>query len=231
MALPVFEIGSTLVAEDRWHDLLWSAMPQRVISSTPTALVTYAPTGVTAARASNRGLPGTEKLTRDQRKLQALRTNQARVVEVDEAPDRLFFYRPDRWARVSLGWDHATGDFTSWYVNFELPATPTPIGIATMDLVIDIWINPDRTWEWKDRDDFQSVIDDRTLDPGIQDRINSEADQLLHELQSRTGPFADSWLEFRPDPEWPTPTLPESHAWRGHAWSFEIGPARKAAAR
>lgn len=199
-------------------------MPHRVISSTPTELVTYLPTGGIATRASNRGLPGTEELTRDQRKLRALRTREAHVVEVAEAPDRLFIYRLDRWARVSLGWDRATGAFTSWYVNFELPATPTPTGIASMDLVLDIWINPDRTWEWKDGDDFQSVLDDQTLDSEIQDRINTETIQLLHELQTRSGPFADHWLKFRSDPEWSTPNLPPSHAWRGRAWSFEPGP-------
>lgn len=206
-------------------------MPQRVVSSSPTELVTYVPTGAIAARASNRGLPGTEELTRDQRKLRALRTRQARVVEVAEAPDKLFIYRSDRWSRVNLGWDHATGNFNGWYVNFELPATPTPTGIASMDLVIDIWVNADRTWEWKDRDDFQSVLDDHTLDPEIQDRINTETTQLLHELQTRSGPFANHWLQYRSNPAWPVPSLPPSHAWRGHEWTFEPGPARHTAAR
>lgn len=107
---------------------------------------------------------------------------------------------------------------------------PQP-GITSMDLVIDIWINPDRTWEWKDRDDFQSVLDDQTFDPEIQDRINTETTHLLHELQTRSGPFADHWLEFRSSPEWPMPTLPSSYAWRGCAWSFEPGPPRHTAVR
>lgn len=226
MNLPVLEVGSTMTAEERWHDLLWSAVPQRVISSNPAELVTYVPTGTIATRASNRGLPGTENLTRDERKLQALRTREARVVEVAEAPDRLFIYRSERWSRTSLGWDHSTGALQSWYINFELPARPTPHGIVSMDLVVDIWVNPDRTWQWKDRDDFLAVLDDHTLDAEIRDRVDAESAQVLHELHTRTGPFADHWLEFQPDPDWSEPVLPPSHAWHGAEWSLEAGPRR-----
>lgn len=224
MPLPVFDAGTTITAEERWQDLLWSAVPHRVISSEPDELVSYVPTGAIATRASNRGLPGTQNLTRDERKLLALRTRNVRVVEVPEAPDKLFICRPGRWSRVILGWDHDTGAFRGWYVNFELPAEPTPTGTATMDLVVDLWVNPDRTWHWKDREDFRSVLDDHTLDPGIQEQIDAETDQLLGELQSRSGPFADHWLDFRPEPGWSTPTLPASHAWQGEQWSLRGGP-------
>lgn len=220
-----------MTAEDRWHGLLWSAVPHRVISSTPDELVTYVPTGAMATMASNRGLPGTEHLTRDERKLQALRTRQARVVEVPETPNKLFIYRPDRWSRVNLGWDQDTGAFCGWYINFELPAKRTPAGIASMDLVVDIWVHDDRTWQWKDRDDFWSVIDDHTLESEIQDHVDAETAQLLRELQASSGPFADHWRDFRPDAEWSTPTLPPSHAWRGDAWSFDPGPPRSQTAR
>lgn len=226
MNLPVWDVGSTMILEERWHDLLWSAVPHRVISSSPLELVTYVPTGAIATRASNRGLPGTADLTRDERKLTALRTRDARVVEVPEAPDKLFIGRPDRWSRTNLGWHHDTGRFNGWYVNFELPATPTTHGLGTMDLVVDIWVDPDLTWHWKDRDDFQAVLTDHTFDPAIRDRIDAEAEQLLHELETRTGPFADHWLQFRPDPDWSIPVLPPSHAWGGAEWVLETGPRR-----
>lgn len=224
--LPVYEIGSTMTVEERWHDLLWSAVPHRVIASTPTELVTYVPAGTIATRASNRGLPGTENLTRDERKQLSLRTRQARVVEVPEAPHKLFIHRPDRWSRTSLGWDHRTGELVSWYINFELPAAVTRTGIATMDLVADIWVNPDRTWEWKDREDFLALLDDRTLESEIRAHVETEAAEVIMELSNRTGPFADHWLEFQPDRRWPAPQLPPSHAWRGTEWSLPVGPPR-----
>lgn len=225
MTLPVFEIGSTMTVEERWHDLLWSAVPHHVVSSTPAELVTYVPSGTIATRASNRDLPGTEGLSRDERKLLSLRTRQARVVEVAEAPNKLFIHRPGRWSRTSLGWDHA-GALISWYINFELPAAVTRTGLVTMDLTVDIWVNPDRTWEWKDREDFLALLDDHTLDPGVRAHVDAEAIAVLTELHTRTGPFADHWLRFQPNPDWATPALPPSHAWRGTAWSLPTGPAR-----
>lgn len=215
-----------MTVEERWHGMLWSAVPHRVVRSTVTELITYVPTGTVSARASNRGMPGTNHLTRDDRKMLALRTGRAHVVEVVEAPDKLFIHRPDRWSRTSLGWDTATGKLTCWYINFELPATTTPIGIATMDLTVDIWVNPDRTWEWKDRDDFLALLDDHTFDPAIRDHVDAEATEVLAELRGRTGPFADEWLDFRPEPEWTVPKLPPTHAWQGSEWTLAPGPPR-----
>lgn len=224
MELPEFVHGSTVVFEERWHGLLWSAVPHRVVSSGPTELITFVHDGTIATRASNRGMPGTEALTRDERKLRTLRTRQARVAEVRETPDKLFIHRPDRWSTVNLGWDPTTGDFRGWYVNFELPMQLTPSGIASMDLVVDIWVNPDRTWQWKDRDDFQQLLNDGTLDRSVAGHVEAEAVDLLRELKNVSGPFAQHWLDFRPAPDWSMPKLPDEFGWAGAAWAFPPGP-------
>ena len=221
--LPVFPIGSTVIAEERWHGDLWSAVPEHVVDSRDDLLVTYVPTGAVATRASNHGLPGTETLSRDERKLLALRTGRARVAEVPEAPDKLFFYRPGRWSRINLGWDGATGAFRGWYVNFELPAEATTTGICSMDLVIDIWVNPDRTWQWKDRDDYHRALDDHILDPAVRRPIETETALVLDELDSASGPFSDEWIDFDPEPEWAFPELTVGHAWGGTLWSLPNG--------
>lgn len=222
--LPVVDVGTTVVAEDRWHDLLWAAVPQRAVRSSADELITYLPTGAVATRASSRGLSGTSELTRDERKLLALRTRQARVVETREAPDKLFFYRADRWSRVNLGWDHNSGRFLGWYVNFEFPAQPTPTGVHTMDLVLDIWVNPDRSWEWKDRSDYLEVLNDGTLHPGIDTDLRAETTRVLEEISAGIGPFAERWLTFRPGSGWACPTLPPPFAWGGAGWSLPAGP-------
>lgn len=204
MLFPFYPPGTDLVAEDRWHNLLWAAVPQRVISSSHSELITYVPTGAVATRASTRGLPGTENLTRDERKLLALRTRSARVIEALEAPDKLFFYRLNRWSRINLGWDHSTGAFLGWYVNFELPAHVTPTGLATMDLVLDIWVNPDRSWEWKDRGDYLQVLNDGTLDHDIADQIKAETVRVLDEITTQAGPS--------PTTGWPSSLIPNGPA-------------------
>ncbi|GAB3923406.1 hypothetical protein GCM10011575_01160 [Microlunatus endophyticus] len=224
MELPEFLPGSTMIAEERWHDLLWSAVPHRVVSSKPAELITYVANGTVATRASNRGMPGTESLNRDQRKLLTLRSRQARVAEVYEAPDKLFIRRPDRWSTTILGWDPVTGEFRGWYVNFELPTQTTSSGIVSMDLVLDLWVDPDRSWHWKDEDDFRTVLEDGTLDRSVAGHIEAEAADVLTELRTGTGAFNGRWLDFHPDPDWAVPELPERYAWASSAWTFPPGP-------
>jgi hypothetical protein len=144
-------------------------------------------------------------------------------VETLEAPDKLFFYRIGRWARINLGWDRSTSEFLGWYVNFEHPAEATPSGLVTMDLVLDLWVNPDRSWEWKDRGDYQDLLKDGTLDPGVDDQLRTEAARVLTEISERIGPFADRWLAFEPDRGWQIPTLPEPFSWGGNAWALPLG--------
>lgn len=223
MGLPVFEIGATITVEERWHGLLWSAVPARVISSTPSQLISYLPTGTVGTCATNRGLPETAGMNRDQRKLLAMKTCHAVVAERNEAPDKLNFYRPGRWARINLGWDGETGAFLGWYVNFELPPSATPAGLVSKDLVLDLWVDPDRTWRWKDAGDYRRALDDHILGPEIEAPIRSEVELVLDEISNRSGPFSTEWLGFRPDPQWPTPELPVSYAWGGSEWTLPLG--------
>jgi hypothetical protein len=223
MALPVRDVGSTMVVEERWRGLLWSATPHIVVSSTATDLVSYVPAGTITVLASNRGLSGTEELTRDERKLLALMTCRARAIEHVETLDMLFLYRPDRWSRINLGWDPATRSFLGWYVNFDLPPRPTAWGLVSKDLVLDLWVNPDRTWRWKDRDDYARALEDGILDPTIRGPVEEEGTKILKELDELGGPFADSWTTFRPDPAWPRPRLPPSHSWNGDNWTLPAG--------
>lgn len=223
MQLPSFDVGATIVAEERWHGLLWSAVPHRVVRSSATELVSYLPTGAVAVHATNRGLPCAEGLTRDDRKLLALKTLEARAGESAEAPDKVYLYRPGRWSRTNLGWDPQTGDFLGWYVNFELPARPTAAGITSKDLVLDLWVDPDRSWQWKDLQDYQRALDDGILDPAIRSDIDAETDRVLAEIDAHNGPFSDDWTGFRADAEWPVPRLPDDYGWGGPAWTLPMG--------
>lgn len=220
VGLRVRDVGSTLVVEERGRGLLWSAVPHVVVSSRITELVTYVPAGTVSVLASNRGLAGTEGLARDERKLLALKTCRARAIEHVESLNMLYLYRPDRWSRINLGWDPDTGSFPGWYVNFELPVRPTDHGLASKDLVLDLWVNPDRTWRWKDSDDYVRALEEGILDPTIRSSIEAEGRRVLEELDGRDGPFADSWATFLPDPAWSPPRLPRTHAWNGDYWTL-----------
>jgi predicted RNA-binding protein associated with RNAse of E/G family len=222
-ALPLYAAGADVVVEERWHGILWAAVPHRVVQSTPDLLVGWVPAGTLAVYATNRGLPQAEGLTRDQRKLLALKTLTARASEFAETPSKLSIFRPDRWGRINLGFDPQDGHFLGWYVDFQLPIQPTSHGLVTKDLVLDLWINPDHTWHWKDQADYETAISQHLVDASTRLHLEREAEQVLDELGRGEVPFSEEFSHFRPDRAWPAPVLPASQAWGGTAWSLPSG--------
>lgn len=221
--LPRYRIGSTVTVEERWQGLLWTAVPHRVIDSRPELLTGWVPAGSLSVYATNRGLAETAGLTRDQRKLLALKSLRARASEFAETPGKLSFFRPGRWSRINLGFHPEDGHFLGWYVDFQVPVRPTPTGLVTKDLVLDLWINPDRSWQWKDRDDLDRAIEQGLVDPDHRTRLDHEAERVLGELADGAAPFTDELTRFRPDPQWPLPELPATHGWGGSGWSLPKG--------
>lgn len=219
----MYAVGDSIVVEERWHGLPWSAEPHRVVTSNADELVTWMPTGTVAVRASNRGWPGTEQLSREQRKLAALADRRVQPIETVEAPDKLYWWRPGRWSRINLGWRPDTGDFMGWYVNFEQPIVATSTGIWGKDLVLDLLITPDGTPTTKDQADFEEAID-RGIVPGeLRTTFADETDRVIAELAEQRGPFAFAAVSFRPDPAWLHPLLPASHAIAGEFWRPLVG--------
>ena len=212
-----------MVVEERWRDLLWAAVPHRVVRSTPELLVGWVPAGTLAVYATNRGQPETAGLTRDERKLLALKTLNAQASEFAETPSKLSIQWAKRWCRINLGFDPQDGRFLGWYVDFQLPVRPSPDGLVTKDLVLDLWINPDRSWNWKDENDYETAISEGLVDASTRPRLEQEADRILAEVDRRKAPFTDEFSNFRPNPEWLAPTLPASHAWGGSAWALPTG--------
>lgn len=222
-SLPTFVVGSDVVFEERWRGRLWTAVPHRVIASDSTRLVGWVPLGTRSVYATNRGLPEAAGLSRDERKLLALKTGRAVAVEFAEEPAKLCIYRRARWSRVILGWG-VGGEFLGWYVDFELPVQATTTGLASKDLVLDLWVDPDGAWHWKDRDDLERATAHGLLPAEARAALHTEADQILSELEGRRGPFGDEYRSFVPAADWDVPVLPPSHQWGGSDWTLPPGP-------
>ncbi len=182
------------------------------------------PPGTVAVRASNRDLPGTERLSREQRKLAALADLRVRPVETVETLNKLYFWRPGRWSRVNLGWDPACGTFMGWYVNFEQPVAAAPTGIWGKDLVLDLLIAPDGSSTPKDEGDFEQAIAQGIVPDQLRALFAAEIAIVREEVDAGTGPFATSWQHFRPDPAWAEPKLPTSHTQDGTFWNLLHAP-------
>ena len=113
-----------------------------------------------------------------------------------------------RTGAYSVWWFFAAdGTFLRWYVNLESPAVRwrdrDGAGLDTADHALDMWVNPDLSWEWKDEDEFA----ERTGHPYYWDRAAAEAIRLEGERVAAVAergafPFDGSWCDFRPDPAW-----------------------------
>jgi predicted RNA-binding protein associated with RNAse of E/G family len=106
------------------------------------------------------------------------------------------------------------GAFTGWYVNLEEPAIRWDDGdVAGIDVVdqdLDILVSPDRSWSWKDEDEFT----ERLGFPEhywVRDEaaVRAEGERVVKQIEAGQFPFDGTWTDFVPDPSWRVPsTLP-----------------------
>jgi protein associated with RNAse G/E len=61
------------------------------------------------------------------------------------------------WGGKAPTWT-GPGRHLGWYVNLQCPYRRTPLGIEAMDLMLDIVVEPDMTWRWKDDDEFDEIV-------------------------------------------------------------------------
>ena len=108
---------------------------------------------------------------------------------------------------VSLHWEHATDTFLGWYVNLQEPMRPTSIGYDTFDQMLDIWIEPDRSWRWKDWGELIEAEQVGIFTPDEADEIRAEGQRVIDSLDTL---LPTGWEPWRPDPAWPLPALPEN---------------------
>jgi predicted RNA-binding protein associated with RNAse of E/G family len=122
------------------------------------------------------------------------------------------FFPPDADHSVWWFFDDA-GVFTGWYVNLEERSVRWDDGaVAGVDVVdqdLDVVVAPDRTWQWKDEDEFTErlgfpehywVTDEQA--------VRNEGLRVIKQVESGDFPFDGQWTDFVPDPQWQVPDLP-----------------------
>ncbi|WP_433044921.1 DUF402 domain-containing protein [Dactylosporangium sp. CS-033363] len=114
-------------------------------------------------------------------------------------------------AAHSVWWFFRERRFLGWYVNLEAVIARHPNGIDVVDHHLDVVVDPDRSWRWKDEDTFAASTDR----PGFwstseASAIRAEGRRVAAAAEAGRFPFDGTWCDFRPDPAWPVPQLPHS---------------------
>lgn len=115
---------------------------------------------------------------------------------------------PDVGYSVHLWWLPPDWRFGGWYINLQEPIRPTRFGYDSMDQLLDVVIEPDLSWRWKDEDELREAVELGIMSGERAEAVRREAERAIARLEARRPPFCDGWESWRPDPAWPLPVLP-----------------------
>jgi predicted RNA-binding protein associated with RNAse of E/G family len=121
---------------------------------------------------------------------------------------RLLF--PGRRHSVWLFWK--SGDegtrFSRYFVNLEEPFRRTAIGFDTQDHTLDVIVNPDLSWGWRDETELDDHVREGFFTSDLADAVRAEAARVIDEITRGVHPCLSGWSEWRPRPEWAIPAIP-----------------------
>jgi len=132
------------------------------------------------------------------------------LIEHTARDDALFVYQQGARHCVHVVW--RDGDFLCWYVNLEDPWLRTRFGYDSRDLLLDIWVDPDGTWRFLDEDELDEATRNGIVTAAEAAAVRTEGERVAEMIERWEPPFSNGWENWRPDPEWPNPELPDDWA-------------------
>lgn len=197
--------GEVVVHQEVWKDRVWSARPFTVVEDDGERLLLWMPRG------TRRKVPMTppsrpDPATLDDRIIELLARRDWVYVDHSWDVDTLWIVRAGDWHSIWVSW-LPTGEHYGWYVNLQEPLRRTPIGFSAMDLMLDVVVEPDLCWRWKDDEQFRRIIDLGIFDQGTGAQVRSEALRVIEWIERRAAPFDEPWPDWQPDSAWRQPVL------------------------
>ncbi|MBA2461050.1 MAG: DUF402 domain-containing protein [Actinobacteria bacterium] len=198
--------GATVLLQEVWNGRVWAARPMRVVRDDGDFAALWFPRG-TCWKAPTPPPTRPREPTRGERL--AVSASRGDWVFADAAWDvsTLVLMREGDWHAVWVSWLDS-GEQWGWYVNLQLPFRRTRRGFETMDLALDVIVELDRTWRWKDEDELAVFVERGVFDRGLAEHVRAEGLRVARRAERNEPPFSDPWADWRPDPSWSRPELP-----------------------
>ncbi len=108
-------------------------------------------------------------------------------------------------------WDES-GEFACWYINLETPKTRVGHFLDSVDLHLDVIVDPSGDHSWKDADEVVAALGTAHLDAADLVVAREAVVGLLSGPEALMETIGD-WRAFEPDPAWQVP-LPLPDDWR-----------------
>jgi hypothetical protein len=113
----------------------------------------------------------------------------------------LVLLRPGRAHALWVVWDASDDRFLGWYVNLQDPFEPDDLGFVTVDHDLDVVVEPDGAWRWKDEHEVAASARAGRVDAAA---ARAEGERVIAEW-----PFPTGWEDWEPDPRRGIPNLPD----------------------
>jgi hypothetical protein len=104
---------------------------------------------------------------------------------------------------LELYWDYDWA-LRGWHVNLQSPPALSDRAVDVTDHALDVWVDPDGSWRWKDENDFAAMQAHGVFDRAAAAAVRTEGERVI-----ATWPFPTGWEEWRPDAHWSVPGLPD----------------------
>ncbi len=188
----------------RYRDRVHIARPVTVVRDDPGLLAVWMAPGTPCVR------PVLADGTAVHQEPLASRYRKPRVTRVEQwrGTGVLKLARPGEPWSVWLFW-RPGWHFKNWYVNLEEPRHRWSHGVDSEDHFLDISVEPDGSWSWRDEDEFAQAQADGLVDAELAGRVRAAGRRAVRLIEDWGSPFRDGWQHWRPDPSWPVPELPE----------------------
>jgi hypothetical protein len=183
--------GDVVVWSESWRGTTYYSVPVRVVEDSERQLVYYL-----AERTRFRFPPGSWPFA-----------DQHPWAHKDgwSGHGVLLQYRPGAAHTVWHFWQGAERRFAGWYVNMQEPLRRGEQGFDTQDQELDLWVAADGTWQWKDEAELRDWVHSGRFTEAEAEAVREEGERVLAEW-----PFPTGWEDWRPDPSWDVPELPDA---------------------
>ncbi len=194
-----WEVGDPVLLREVFQSRVWAARPATIVRDADELVAAYLAPGMRWKRPVRADSGERMRMPADTWHLEDAVWTRARMLHLME---------PEAAHAIHLWWLAPDWRFGGWYVNLQEPIRRTPLGFDYMDHMLDIVIEPDLSWRWKDEHEITEAVSTGMVSKVWADEVRREGERVIERLEARRPPFCDGWESWQPDPRWPIPELP-----------------------
>lgn len=195
------------VLQEVWRNRVWAARPMHLVADDGDFVALWFPRG-TQWKAPTPAPSHPWHEDRGERLARCAASGEWTFRDAEWDVDILALTREGEWHSVWVSWQPGFEQW-GWYVNLQRPFRRTRIGFETMDFALDVIVAHDRSWHWKDEDELATFVRRGAFERELAERVREEGLRVVERAERNEPPFSEPWHEWRPDPAWELPELPE----------------------